>query len=565
MSAIVSVLVAVGGALVIGVGFVVGRLAQVGSAQRRLETALSETESIALDAEERAERFEREHVQKVQEELARRRRKLDQRIAEHKARNEKMRARLDERRTRLEAKMRQISEREALLIQAVDAVEALTTDAERRRLEAEKLGASVQDLAKGVGRRQQDIAAREQELEQVQHDLESREARLNTLTEEHLQKLENVSGLSRQEAVKQLNFELVRTAKIEAAASIKDVVDEARLSANRQAREVILTAIQRTSAQQTVENTVSVVPLASDDFKGRIIGREGRNIRAFEAATGIEVIVDDTPEAVILSGFDAVRREVARLALTTLIQDGRIHPARIEEVVEKTRLEIEEEIIETGERAVIDLQLHGLHPELVRLVGRMKYRSSYGQNLLAHSIETAELASLMAAELGLDARKSRRAGLLHDIGKVIEGALESPHAIAGMEICQRYKEHPEICNAVGAHHDEIEMTTTISPIVQAADAMSGARPGARREALENYIERLQALEALAASFEGVERTYAIQAGREIRVIVNHTLVSDALADQLARDISKRIEQELQYPGQIKVTVIRELRAVSFAK
>jgi ribonuclease Y len=337
------------------------------------------------------------------------------------------------------------------------------------------------------------------------------------------------------------------------------------MTANREARKVVLTAIQRTAANHAVEHTVSVVQLSSDDMKGRIIGREGRNIRAFEAATGIEVVVDHTPAAVLLSGFDPVRREIAKVAMERLVQDGRIHPARIEETVEKTREEIEEEVVEAGEEAVIELGLHGVHPELVRLIGRMKFRFSYGQNLLSHSIEVAQLASLMAAELDLDPRKARRAGLLHDIGKVVEGDLESPHAIVGMEWAQRFKEHPEVCNAIGAHHDEIEMTTPLAPIVQASDAISGARPGARREGLENYVQRLKALENLARGFDGVQRVYAIQAGREVRVIVNHDLVSDARADALAREISKKIEHDLQYPGQVKITVIREVRAVAYAK
>ncbi|HMB91828.1 MAG TPA: ribonuclease Y, partial [Rhodothermales bacterium] len=376
---------------------------------------------------------------------------------------------------------------------------------------------------------------------------------------------EQVSGMTRREAQESLREQLIDEAKLEASSAVKEIRDEAKLTANREARKIILTAIQRTAASHAIENTVSVVNIQNDEMKGRIIGREGRNIRAFEAATGIEVIVDDTPEAVILSGFDPVRREVARISLTQLIQDGRIHPGRIEEVVEKAHAEMEEELIEIGERTVIDLNLHGLHPELVRMVGRMRYRTSYGQNLLAHSIETARISSLIAAELGLDAVKARRAGLLHDIGKVMEEEIEQPHAIVGMELCRKYKEDEKICNAVGAHHDEIEMTAMISPIVQAADAISGARPGARREALQAYIKRLEKLEGLAASFDGVERVYAIQAGREIRVMVNHSLVSDAQAEQLAIDISKKIQDQMQYPGQIKVTVIREVRSVSYAK
>jgi ribonucrease Y len=423
----------------------------------------------------------------------------------------------------------------------------------------------VQALATAAARRQQELAAREQDVAALQAHLGEEQARLERLVEEHLQKLERAAGLGREEAVLQLMAEMTREAKLEAAALVKDARDEARRAAQREAQKVVLKAIQRLAAQATIEHTVSVVPLKSDDMKGRVIGREGRNIRAFEAATGIEVIVDDTPEAVLVSGFDPVRREVARLSMEKLLADGRIHPARIEEVVEKTRTEVEEEIVEAGEAAALELQLHGLHPELIRLVGRMKFRTSFGQNLLAHSIEVAKLASLMAAELALDARKARRAGLLHDIGKVAEEDVESPHAIVGMELCRRYKEHPDVCNAVGAHHDEVAMATPIAPLVQAADAISGARPGARRESLERYVERLQHLEALAASFDGVERVYAIQAGREIRVIVDHGQISDALAETLAADIARRIEKDLEYPGQIKVNVIREVRSVAYAR
>ncbi len=406
---------------------------------------------------------------------------------------------------------------------------------------------------------------REQKVKRLEEELESERAELARMRDEQIRKLEQASGLTQAEARQALIEQVRDEARLEAASYVKEIRDEAKLRANREARKIILTAIQRTAAGHAIENTVSVVNIQSDEMKGRIIGREGRNIRAFEAATGIEVIVDDTPEAVILSGFNPVRREIARIALTRLIQDGRIHPARIEEIVEKTRSEMEEELIETGERTVIDLNLHGVHPELIRMIGRMRYRTSYGQNLLAHSIETARIASLMASELDLDAALARRAGLLHDIGKVVEDEIESPHAIVGMELCRKYKEHAIVCNAVGAHHDEIEMTSLIAPIVQAADAISGARPGARREALEAYIKRLEKLEALAASFKGVERVFAIQAGREIRVLVNHDLVSDAHAEQLAMDISKKIQNEMQYPGQIKVTVIREVRSVSYAK
>jgi ribonuclease Y len=416
-----------------------------------------------------------------------------------------------------------------------------------------------------VGRRQQELAVAEQEAQERREQLEANEMRLADLVEANLRKLENASGLSREQAREALTAELTREAKLEAATLVKDARDEARRTAQREAQRIILGAIQRVAAPATIENTVAAVPLRSEDMKGRVIGREGRNIRAFEAATGVEVIVDDTPEAILVSGFDPVRREVARLSMERLLADGRIQPARIEEVVERTRSEIEDEIVEAGERAALELQLHGLHPELVRLVGRMKYRASYGQNLLAHSIEVAKLASLMAAELGLDARRACRAGLLHDIGKVAEDEIESPHAIVGMDLCRRYKEHDDVCNAVGAHHDEIAMTTPLAPLVQAADAISGARPGARREALERYVERLQNLEALAISFDGVDRAYAIQAGREVRVVVDAATLSDAMAETLAADLARRIERELEYPGQIKVTVIREVRATAVAR
>ncbi len=472
---------------------------------------------------------------------------------------------LDTDRSELERDRHRLNQREAVLQQSADALDALRTGAKQANEQARELARDAESTARDVQRRASDLDTRVDRIRRKEERITSEEARLKLQSDEQVRKLEQVSGLSQREAREQLVRELVDEAKHEASSEVQEVRDEARLKATREARQIILTAIQRTAASHAIQNTVSVVNIPSDEMKGRIIGREGRNIRAFEAQTGIEVIVDDTPEAVILSGFDPVRREIARLALVELIQDGRIHPTRIEEVVDKAREEIEEELVEVGERTVIELNLHGLHPDVVRMVGRMKFRSSYGQNLLAHSIETARLSSLMAAEIGLDAAKARRAGLLHDIGKVTEEELEQPHAIAGMEILARYKEDPEVLNAVGAHHDEIEMTSMLSPLVQAADAISGARPGARREALDAYIKRLSALETLATEFKGVERSYAIQAGREIRVLVNHDLVSDGEAEQLARDISKKIEAEMQYPGQVKVTVIREVRATSFAR
>ena len=354
-------------------------------------------------------------------------------------------------------------------------------------------------------------------------------------------------------------------AKTEAASHIKDIIDESRLTANKEAKRIVVQTIQRVATEHAVENSVSVFNIENDEVKGRIIGREGRNIRAIEAATGVEIIVDDTPEAIILSCFDPIRREVARLSLHVLVTDGRIHPARIEEVVAKTKRQIEEEIIETGKRTCIDLGIHGLHPELTRMVGRMKYRSSYGQNLLQHSREVANLCAILAAELGLNVKMAKRAGLLHDIGKVPEDEPELPHAILGMKLAEKYKEKPEVCNAIGAHHDEIEMDSLISPIIQVCDAISGARPGARREIVESYIKRLKDMEQLALSYPGVSNTYAIQAGRELRVIVESEKVSDKDSEMLSFNISQKIQNEMTYPGQVKVTVIRETRSVAYAK
>ncbi|HAB40500.1 MAG TPA: ribonuclease Y [Porphyromonadaceae bacterium] len=395
--------------------------------------------------------------------------------------------------------------------------------------------------------------------------LEMRHAELDALTRKAREELEHVSGLSSDEAKEKLVESLKDEAKTAAQSYINDIMDEAKLTANKEAKRIVVQSIQRVATETAIENSVTVFQIDSDEIKGRIIGREGRNIRALEAATGIEIIVDDTPEAIVLSGFDPVRREIARLALHQLVTDGRIHPARIEEVVAKVRKQIEEEIIETGKRTAIDLGIHGLHPELVRLVGKMKYRSSYGQNLLQHSRETANLCAVMASELGLNPKKARRAGLLHDIGKVPDDEPELPHALLGMKLAEKYKEKPEICNAIGAHHDEVEMTSLLAPIVQVCDAISGARPGARREMVEAYIKRLNDLEQLALSYPGVIKTYAIQAGRELRVIVGADKIDDVETEKLSAEIAKRIQDEMTYPGQVKITVIRETRSVSFAK
>ena len=416
-----------------------------------------------------------------------------------------------------------------------------------------------------VQRAQNELNTQRQQLENQQKAVEHKAQEVERLHQKAEQQLEQISGLSAEEAKKQLVDALRDEAKTAAMAYINDTMDEARLTASKEAKKIIIQSIQRIASEATVENAVSVFHIDNDEVKGRIIGREGRNIRALEAATGVEIVVDDTPEAITLSAFDPVRREIARLSLHQLVQDGRIHPARIEEVVAKVTKQVEEEIIETGKRTTIDLGIHGMHPELVRLIGKMKYRSSYGQNLLMHARETANLCAAMAAELGLNVKKARRAGLLHDIGKVSDEDMEMPHAQLGMKLCEKYGEKPDICNAVGAHHEECEMESIIAPIVQACDAISGARPGARREIVEAYVKRLNDLENIAMSYPGVTKTYALQAGRELRVIVGADKLSDKETELLSFDIAKRIQDEMTYPGQIRITVIRETRAVSYAK
>ncbi|KPL20172.1 MAG: ribonuclease [Bacteroides sp. SM1_62] len=418
----------------------------------------------------------------------------------------------------------------------------------------------------------EDLQRKHKEIEAIRdnlaHQLEILERKKEELDKSHKQQveqLETISGLSADEAKNQLIESLKDEAKAAAMSSVNEIVEEAKLTANRDAKKIVVETIQRVATETAIENSVTVFNIDNDEIKGRIIGREGRNIRALEAATGIEIIVDDTPEAIILSGFDPVRREIARLALHQLVTDGRIHPARIEEVVNRTQKQIEEEIAEVGKRTMIDLGIHGIHPELIRLIGKMKYRSSYGQNLLQHSREVANLCAIMASELDLNAKLAKRAGLLHDIGKVPDDEPELPHAVLGMKLAEKYKEKAEVCNAIGSHHDEVEMNTLLAPIVQVCDAISGARPGARREIVESYIKRLKELEALALSYPGVSKTYAIQAGRELRVIVGSEKVSDKEAESLSYDIAKKIQDEMTYPGQVKITVIRETRAVSYAK
>lgn len=430
----------------------------------------------------------------------------------------------------------------------------------------------VKQKEQGLNQKVEENRRKDAELEkrrrEVEHQLDlakQREEDASRMLKKQIEQLETIAGMSADQAKAQLVESLKAEARTDAMSFVKEMMDEAKMTANKEAKRIVIQTIQRVATEHAVENSVSVFHIENDEMKGRIIGREGRNIRALEAATGIEIIVDDTPEAIILSGFDPVRREIARLSLHQLVTDGRIHPARIEEVVEKVKKQVEDEIIETGKRTTIDLGIHGLHPELIRMVGRMKYRSSYGQNLLQHSREVANLCAIMATELGLNAKAAKRAGLLHDIGKVPDDEPELPHAILGMKLAEKFKEKPDICNAIGAHHDEIEMNTLIAPIIQVCDAISGARPGARREIVEQYIKRLKDLEALALSYQGVDKTYAIQAGRELRVIVSSEKISDKDAEKLALDISQKIQNEMTYPGQVKVTVIRETRAVGYAK
>lgn len=416
-----------------------------------------------------------------------------------------------------------------------------------------------------VNRKEKELSNRQNMLNERIQANEIKQTELEKIQQQRVSELSKISGMQAEEAKKMLMEALKDEARTEAMIQIKEIIDEAKLNANKEAKKIVVQSIQRIAHEQTIENAVSVFNIESDEVKGRIIGREGRNIRAIEAATGVEVVVDDTPEAIILSCFDPIRREVARLSLHQLVSDGRIHPARVEEVVAKTRKSLDDEIAETGRRTCIDLGIHGLHPELIKMVGRMKYRSSYGQNLLQHSREVANICAIMAAELGLNVKIAKRAGLLHDIGKVPEDEPELPHAILGMKLAEKYGEKPDVCNAIGAHHDEIEMTELISPIIQVADAISGARPGARREIVESYINRIKELESLALAYDGVVKAYAIQAGRELRVLVESETVSDLQADELSFAISQKIQTEMTYPGQVKVTLIREKRSVSYAK
>ena len=424
---------------------------------------------------------------------------------------------------------------------------------------------SLNQKQENLGRQQQDINQQQNRIENEKKLMQLKQEELDKMQIQEREKLEELSGLSAEEAKTRLVESLKDEAKMDAASYVNEIMDEAKLNANAQAKKIVIQTIQRVATETAIENSVSVFHIDNDEVKGRIIGREGRNIRALEAATGVEIVVDDTPEAIVISAFDPIRREVCRLALHQLVADGRIHPARIEEVVAKVKKQLENEVIETGKRTAIDLGIHGLHPELIRIIGKMKYRSSYGQNLLQHARETANLCAVMAAELGLNPKKAKRAGLLNDIGKVPDEESELPHALYGAKIAEKYKEKPDICNAIGAHHDEIEMKTLLAPIVQVCDAISGARPGARREIVEAYIKRLNDLEAIAMSYPGVTKTYAIQAGRELRVIVGADKMDDKESEALSAEIANKIQNEMTYPGQVKITVIRETRSVAYAK
>ena len=501
---------------------------------RQREHAQAQAAGILAEAEREAEVLKQKKLLEVKEKFLQLKGELEQQVAQ---RNEK----LKQIENKLKGREQSLTQRQS--------------DLEKRNSEIDVLKEKLALQSEGIELKKEEYEVKKVEYEQKKQELEE-------LRRSEQQRLEQLGGLSADEARERLIESLRAEAKDQAQVYINEIVEEAKMTASKEAKKIVIQSIQRVATETAIENSVTVFHIESDEIKGRIIGREGRNIRALEAATGIEIIVDDTPEAIVLSSFDPVRREVARLALHQLVQDGRIHPARIEEVVSKVRKQIEEEIIETGKRTVIDLGIHGMHPELIRLIGKMKYRSSYGQNLLQHSRETANLCAVMASELGLN---PKRAGLLHDIGKVPDDEPELPHALLGMKLCEKYKEKPNICNAVGAHHDEVEMESLIAPIVQVCDAISGARPGARREIVEAYIKRLNDLETLAASYPGVVKTYAIQAGRELRVIVGAENTDDSTIATLSEEIARRIQDEMTYPGQVKITVIRETRSVSYAK
>ncbi|TAM95016.1 MAG: ribonuclease Y [Chitinophagaceae bacterium] len=505
------------------IGIFLGKAIFAKNTQKQIDEANQQSQKIIGDAQTEAENLKKNKLLEAKEKFLQMQNDYDREVSQ---RNKK----INETENRIRQKENTLSQKTEHLQRQLQENEAIKTNLSQQM-----------DL----------VGIKRSELEKQQ--------------DEHVRRLEKVAGLSAEEARAQLVDTLKEEARTQAAAHVQEIVEEAKLRANKEAKKIVIQTIQRTAAEQTIENAITVFNLESDELKGQIIGREGRNIRAIEAATGVDLIVDDTPEAIVLSCFDPLRREVARLALQRLVQDGRIHPARIEEVVEKTKKQLEEQVAEIGERTIIELGIHGMHPELVRLVGKMRFRSSYGQNLLMHSKETANLCSIMASELGLNAKMAKRAGLLHDIGKVPDDESELSHALLGAKLAEKYNEHPAVVNAIAAHHDEVEMQYVISPVVQACDAISGARPGSRREIMQSYMQRIKDLENLAIAFDGVEKAYAIQAGRELRVIVESEKVSDADADRLSFEIAQKIQNEMQFPGQIKVTVIREKRAVNIAR
>lgn len=545
------------------VGYFVGKQLAGKARQDHEGAAEARAQQILRDAEEKGNRLRDEKIKQADERLEQSKNKFKNLRNEFEQESRRLKQALDQ----------ELSERRQGVAEQEHSIKLLT-DTTQRQLE--QLQKKEADLERAREKNQTDTQALRDKLEsqaeqrRLAHEekmaeLEEKEQEAEAQIQTVQRQLETIANLTAEEAREQLVDSLKNEAQIQASSYIKDTVAQAKLTATKDAKKIVLETIQRTASEHAIENCVSVFNIESDDIKGKIIGREGRNIRALEAATGVEIIVDDTPEAIIISGFDPVRREIARLSLHLLVKDGRIHPARVEEIVAKTTKKIEEEIVEIGEKTIIDLGIHGLHPELIKMVGRMRFRSSYGQNLLQHSREVANLCATMAAEMGLDVKKAKRAGLLHDIGKVSTEEPELPHAILGMEMAKKWKEHPDVVNAIGAHHDEIEMTAMISPLVQACDAISGSRPGARREMMESYIKRLKQLEETANGFKGVNQCFAIQAGRELRVMVDAENVTDERASELSYEISQKIEKEMQYPGQIKITVIREMRAVAYAK
>lgn len=553
--------------LALVVGVVLGRLLAGKARQDHEGDARAKAKQLLADAEAEATRIRDERIQQSKDKFRNLKQEFEQ---ESRRQKQSLEQELTERRASVVEQEQSIKQLTQTTQKQLDQVqrkekeldttkERLETQAQQQREKLEQQDEKRKATLEGQLAK---LEAREQEVETELRDIRQQlTEKISAITSQ----LEAISGLTAAEAREQLVEGLKNEAQIQASSYIKDVVAQSKLTATKDAKKIVLETIQRTAAEHAIENCVSIFNIESDDVKGKIIGREGRNIRALEAATGVEIIVDDTPEAIIISGFDPVRREVARLSLHLLVKDGRIHPARIEEIVAKTRKNIDEEIIEIGEKTIIDLGIHGLHPELIKMVGRMRFRSSYGQNLLQHSREVANLCATMAAEMGLNVKHAKRAGLLHDIGKVSTEEPELPHAILGMEMAKKYKEHPDVVNAIGAHHDEIEMTAMVSPLVQACDAISGSRPGARREMMESYIKRLKQLEETANGFKGVNQCFAIQAGRELRVMVDAENVTDERAAELSYEISQKIEKEMQYPGQIKITVIREMRAVAYAK